>query len=312
MAKREFSLGRRVGMFLVAIVGLPLINILSILIPYQKIYFFSKWVGRFLATSKKKAIIDKNLSIMDIQLPDKELQDVYHVISGYLIRIILEMIAFSRMDFQEFMSYVRIKQHDQISKFYSHEGGFVSFTLHYGNWELMGAFMNHLGFDLACVVERQFNPWIDRYIQHLRYKLGMMTIYNEISEMRPLFKHMREGGSVALVADQTYWFDPMFIPFFGQEAAVPSGTAALAIKMDTALLYGYASFIKDGVYQIHLEANGIQKSSDIKHLMKDIYTKYENTISQDVSNWYTLGSNRWGVTRESLREWEKNPDSSRF
>ncbi len=312
MAKREFSLGRKIGMFLVAMIGLPLINILSILIPYQKIYSFSKFIGRFLATSKKKAIIDKNLSIMGIKLPDEELQDVYYVVSGYVIRIVLEMIAFSRMDFQEFMSYVRIKQHDQFSKIYNHEGSSICCTLHCGNWEMLGSFMNSVGVPLACVVERQFNPWIDRYIQHLRNKIGMMTIYNEISEMRPLLRYMKSGGSVALVSDQTYWFDPMFIPFFGQEVAVPSGTATLAIKTESPLSYFSSQFIKEGAYSIHIDTDSIHKSSDVGQLMKNIYTEYEKTISQDVSNWYTLGSDRWGLTRESLKEWEKNPDSSRF
>ncbi|MGL4676538.1 MAG: lysophospholipid acyltransferase family protein [Brevinema sp.] len=317
MAKRDFSISRKILMFIEAIFLLPLIYILSLLIPYRKIYSFSKIIGKILIklNPQKKEIIDKNISIMNLALSEAEVQDLYYIMAGYELRIILEMIAFARMDFQEMLSYIRIQQHDQLSVIYHHNQNqnFVGFTLHFGNWELLGSFMAHLGYSLVCLVERQFNPWIDAHLQDLRRRLGMRTIYNEISKMKPLLQHMKAGGGVALVADQTYWFDPLFIPFFGREAAVPQGTASLAIKMNSQLFYGYTSFIGNGMYTIDFDtkvlANHVYNTEE---LIKAVYAQYEKIIVTSPFNWYTLASDRWGLTRDSLREWNKNPDSTRF
>lgn len=322
MAKRKFSFFRKSLMFIEAVFLLPFIHIIAFFCPYKFVYPFSKKVGSFLLvlSPNKKKIICKNLNIIfpNNNYTQQEIKEICSIIVGYELRILLEMILFAKMSFQDTIAYIRINQHDQISKMYEAQSkSFVGFTLHYGNWELLGSFVNQLGIPLACLVERQFNPWIDKHLQNLRYKLGIITIYNEISEMKPLFKYMKKGGGIALVADQTYWFDPLFIPFFDKEVAVPQGSASLAIKMNSNLFFGYNQYIGNGMYLIEIDtdvslANHRDLSHDVENLMKLIYHKYETIIKKDVTNWYTLGTDRWDLTRESLKEWEKNPDSDRF
>ncbi len=321
MAKRNFSNLQYLMMFVEAIVIVPLVNIISFFCPYDKIYNLSKKIGAIILIIApiKQKIIGENLAII---FPEKkysvqEIKEISLIIVSYEFRILLEMISFSKMNFQEIISYIRIIQSDQIASFYHAQStGVVSFSLHYGNWELLGSVMNQVGIPLACLVERQFNPWIDKYLQFLRKKLGIKTVYNEISQMRSLLTYMRNKGSVALVADQTYWFDPLFIPFFNKEAAVPQGTASLALKMNSSLCFGYSQYISAGIYAINLDMNIIsnyQKNKlSVEQLMKIVYHRYEEVIKQDVTNWYTLGSDRWALTKESLKEWNKNPDSSRF
>ena len=321
MAKRNFSNFQYIMMFIEAVFILPLINMISVFCPYQKIYPLSKKIGALfliIAPNKKKTISD-NLAIIfpDKKYSNKELKEISSIIAGYELRILLEMIAFSRMNFQNLLSYVRITQQDQISAFYhAQSNGVVAFSLHYGNWELLGSTLNHVGIPLACLVERQFNPWIDKYLQFLRRQLGIKVIYNEISQMKALLTYIKKG-SVGLIADQTYWFDPLFIPFFNKEAAVPQGTASLALKMKSNLCCTYSRYMANGIYSIDLDMNIIPNNDSletlsIEQLMKIVYHRYEQIIIQDVTNWYTLGTDRWALTRESLKEWKKNPDSSRF
>lgn len=319
MAKRYFSPIKQLMMFLEAVILLPFVFLCSLFCPYSKLYPFSVTIGHLLSriSSHKKEIVTKNLHIIfpNNRYSEQEIKDTTAIMAGYEFRIILEMIAFSRMNFQEMISYVRVQQHDQIARIcHKQKNGSIGFTLHCGNWELLGSFVNAVGTPVAGLVERQFNPWMDRYVQHLRRKLGVKVVYNEISEMRPLIQHMKQGGVVALVADQSYWFDPLFIPFFHQEAAVPKGAAALALKMKSSLFCGYTSYLGEGIYGMEFDMDVVPNPSvlNVEDLMKTVYHKYETIIVKDPSNWYTLGSDRWDLTRESLAEWKKNPDSSRF
>jgi len=267
MAKRNFSNFQYIMMFIEVAFILPLINIISVFCPYHKIYSFSKKIGViFLIISpNKQKIITNNLAIIfpDKKYSDKELKEISSIIAGYELRIILEMIAFTKMSFQGMLSYIRITQHDQISVFYHTQStGVVAFSLHYGNWELLGSVLNHVDIPLACLVERQFNPWMDKYLQFLRKQLGIKVIYNEISQMKALLTYIKKG-SVGLIADQTYWFDPLFIPFFNKEAAVPQGTASLALKMKSNLCYTYSRYMAKGIYSIDLDMNIIPNNDNI-------------------------------------------------
>jgi len=323
MAKRKQNFFQLFIRFIEAVILLPFIYIISWILPYNKIYSFSKKVGKLLLliSPKKKDVLLENLKIVspDINYSLEELEEIYQVITGYEFRILLEMISFSRMSFQELLQNIRIRNPRYFYNInHEKEEGFIAFTLHYGNWELLGSFLYHIGIPLACLVERQFNPFIDKYLQKIRKKLGIITIYNEISHMRKLLSYKRKGGSIALVGDQTYWFDPLFIDFFGKEVAVPRGIADLVLRLGKTIFYGYTKYSGQGKYLIEVDKpfiflkNSDNKKDNIKFLMQKIYNIYEKTIVQDVKGWYTLGQSRWELTKEKLEEWKKNPDSSQF
>ncbi|MGL4367591.1 MAG: lysophospholipid acyltransferase family protein [Brevinemataceae bacterium] len=322
MAKRSFSIIRKIFMLIEAFFILLLVHILSYCISYKHIYSVSKKIGFLIFTLSKykKQIILENLSIIypDKQFSDPELKQIGSVICGYELRIILEMIAFTRMSFHEMISWIRIDEPVTISKAFLHRNqGFIGFTLHYGNWELLGCFINSIGIPLLCLVERQFNPFIDSHLQYLRKKLDVNPVYNEISKMKDLMYQLKNGVSVALVADQTHWFSPLFIPFFGKDAAVPQGTAALALRMKSQLFFGFTKYIGSGNYLVSVQAPFVfeqtnDKTNDVRNLMTIVYHTYEGIIKQDISNWFSLGYPRWKLTPEELEIWKKNPDSSQF
>ncbi|MGL4561192.1 MAG: lysophospholipid acyltransferase family protein [Brevinema sp.] len=319
MAKRHFTFLQRIMMGIEAVILLPLIHIISFLISYKYIYPLTKFIGRFFIflNQQKKKDIEENLKIIypDKIFDHKELIEISSVIAGYDLRIILEMIAFSKMSFHKKLSYIKIAD----PKFFvqAFANPFIGMTLHYGNWELLGHFFNTLGVPLGVLVERQFNPIMDRYLQYRRKKLALTPIYNEISQMKPLFKFLKDKKSLALVADQTYWFDPLFLDFFGKQAAVPMGPAGLVLKSQFPLYYAYTEYQHNGIYLLQVgKPFSYQISADKEqtqiNIMKSVYQRYEETIIRDIKNWYSLGFPRWKLTPTYLEEWKKNPDSSRY
>lgn len=323
MARKEFTIAQKIAMGFRTVPSLFLLRIISLFCPYEKIYPLSKKIGKMLLGlfPDKKNIIKKNLSIIfpEKKYSEQELDEMYAIINGYEVRILLEMMAFVKMNFQKLISHIRISQHDQLSKMYHEQhNSFISCTLHYGNWELLGFFLDQMKIPVSCIAERIYNPWINKFLLALRKKAGMKIVYNEISRMRPLLSSVRKKeGGIVLLADQQYWFNPLFIPFFNKEASIPQGPAGLALKLKTNLFLMYTRLVENGIYTINMDAGfNLVKNRDIfldkEELMKTIYLKYEEIIRYDVSNWWILGLDRWGLTRESLKEWQKNPDCTPF
>lgn len=320
MAKRQFSVFRNISMALEAGFILPFVYFLS-LFPFEKLFGISKSIGFFLfkISPPKKQEILENLKVINPQKSwsNRELDQIGSVLMGYPLRIFVETIKLGRMGFQDRVSYMRIL-HPQVFAYgyrlQQEKIPVIFITLHAGNWEFYGQLMNDLGFRMASVVERQFNPILDKHFQYLRRKIGIIPIYNEISQLKPIIQHLKSGDSVALVADQNHWFDPVFIDFFGREAAAPKGIANLILRTQAQLMYGASFYYGQGKYLFESFVPEYFEFSDNKEqnvidIMTFVYRYFESVILKDLSNWYSLGFSRWNLTRESLAEWKKNPDS---
>lgn len=323
MAKREFSPLRKFFMFLEAGVILPLVYCASFL-SFRRIRLFSEAVGRFtlkISPVKKQEVLE-NLGVI---FPNKiwgepELNNIAAQSQGYILRIFIELQKISRLGIQDLIACIRIDSASVLSALYRRNAENtpqVFLTMHAGNWELMGSIMSLLGFNMVSVVERQFNPFLDAYYQKLRKKSGINGVYNEISLMRPLVKHLRQGGAVALVADQNYWHDPIFLPFFGKEASAPRGVGGLALHTGALIAIGATQRVGEGVYScyVHLMppiAPRGSRDADILALTQEAYAFYEEFIYKDPANWFLLSSPRWRLNYEVWQKWAKNPDSSQF
>lgn len=323
MAKRNFSVFAKFVMFIEAGLILPFVYFCS-LFSFSQVEKISFFVGSLIIrlSPSKKEEVRENLSVI---FPDKiyneeELSSISAKAQAYILRIFVETIKYSRMGIQDLLSCIYLKNGPEFSRIYrlSHEKKPQIFiTMHAGNWELYGAFMNLLGFHMLSVVERQFNFLLDRHFQKLRTKLGIHIIYNEISMMRPLLKYLDGGGCAVLVADQNYWHSPIFLDFFGKEASAPQGIGSLALRCNRTSSFGASLNLGQGHYSIMLkylapiQISG-DKEKDIMEFTKKIYSCYEDFIKKDVSNWFLLGSARWRLNKKTWAEWAKKPDSSPF
>lgn len=117
--------------------------------------------------------------------------------------------------------------------------GALIVTGHLGNWEVAGALVAALGYPLAAVVKRQRNPGFDDMIRASRRRLGIEPVYMEDARAR-IPDLLREGVSVALVADQDARDRGVFVPFLGRPASTFRGPARLALQCGAPLVFGAA------------------------------------------------------------------------
>ncbi len=115
--------------------------------------------------------------------------------------------------------------------------GTIVVTGHLGNWEVAGAYLSSLGVPLAAVVKRQSNARFDAWIQDSRRRAGVEPIYME-DATRVIPRLLKNGTSVAIVADQAAGGRGRIVTFLGRPASTYRGPARLALATGAPLVFG--------------------------------------------------------------------------
>ena len=107
-------------------------------------------------------------------------------------------------------------------------GGFLA-TAHFGNWELLGAWVAAQGFPVDLLVATQHNPLIDRMINGFRSSMGV-GIVELATGSRGVFKTLRANRIAATAPDQHAPAGTVVMDFFGRPASIARGPALFAIR----------------------------------------------------------------------------------
>jgi KDO2-lipid IV(A) lauroyltransferase len=151
------------------------------------------------------------------------------------------------MTFMEFMrqpwlkksdleGYVKCVGIENLEKALSKKKGAIICTAHFGNWELLGAFMGLKGFPMDIVVRDPDHPLFDKFVRWVRMRSGNSVITKKMA-MRPLLKNLSRNAIAGILLDQNVTrTEGVFVDFFGRQACTNKGPALLAASSGAAVL----------------------------------------------------------------------------
>ncbi len=112
-------------------------------------------------------------------------------------------------------------------------------TAHISAWELLPVAHALYGHPLSFVVRPLDNPFLDRWITHLRTGAGNKIIVKQGS-MRQILKTLKAGGDVGFLLDQnSQEKEGVYVPLFGHPASTNSSLAALSLKTSIPIVAGF-------------------------------------------------------------------------
>ena len=199
--------------------------------------------------------------------------------------------------------YVEIEGREHLEGVLAQGKGAVIATGHAGNWELMGGALSQAGFPLIGVAMRQRDAAMDRFINEYRRLVGMHIIYK--NDVREMFRMMKEGWVVGLLADQdTNRHDGIVLDFFGKPTNCVPGPAAMARSAGLGVIPGYITRKKDGTHKIILYApvevpHTKDKRADIRTAEQAVNRVLEQHIREHPEEWFWL-HDRWKSMREEF------------
>jgi Kdo2-lipid IVA lauroyltransferase/acyltransferase len=132
--------------------------------------------------------------------------------------------------------------------------GFLIATGHFGNWELLGAWLVQRPVNLTVVYKPMHNPYTNQYLHGIRRGWGENVISTRARAPRALITALRQGQGVAIAADQDAGNAGEFIPFFGRAASTATGLAALAVRLNVPILVGFVVRERPGRFRYQTQA----------------------------------------------------------
>jgi KDO2-lipid IV(A) lauroyltransferase len=108
-------------------------------------------------------------------------------------------------------------------------------TGHFGNWEMAGWIPGMFGFKTYAVARRIDNPHLDRFLARFRSGTGQ-TILDKNGDYDRIQQVLKDGGALAMLADQDAGPRGTFVDFFGRPASTFKSIALLALEYNAALV----------------------------------------------------------------------------
>jgi KDO2-lipid IV(A) lauroyltransferase len=176
--------------------------------------------------------------------------------------------------------------------------GYVICAPHQANWEIaVLATATRAKMLPAGVYQRIKNPLVDARVRKMRAFLYPGGLYPKNSQTaRQLIRHAREGGAIAMLADQRD-FRGLRVPFFGQLAPSTPFPAMVARTYDLKLYAGEIIRQPNVHFTIRLIEIEVPKTddrdADIFAATASLQSEFERTIRKHPQQWM-WSHRRWG------------------
>jgi KDO2-lipid IV(A) lauroyltransferase len=124
--------------------------------------------------------------------------------------------------------------------------GLLILTGHIGNFVVIGHYLRSLGFPMTFVARRVANEYVNREIEKLYGRHGSTIIpvrgfKNDPQGGIRLFRSLKRGDIVVILADQDAGPHGHISSFFGIPTSLPSGPARFACRSGTPVTTGFAT-----------------------------------------------------------------------
>lgn len=181
----------------------------------------------------------------------------------------------------------------------AHGKGDIVCAAHAGNWEVATIALAAARPDLkiAGIYRHLNNPRVDAYVSNLRkrfYPGGLFV--KSASAPRYLLRHLRAGGTLAILADLREFKGPS-VPFFGRPAPSSPFPAMAAVSLDAKLYIGFVERVggarfRVGVREVHAPRTG-DRDADVVAATAALQAALEQQIRRRPEQWM-WSQRRWG------------------
>ncbi|MFO0811487.1 MAG: hypothetical protein U0746_22895 [Gemmataceae bacterium] len=163
---------------------------------------------------------------------DATVRQVYR----HFCTMIVELVQIPRkMHIHNWGDYIHLVHGDRVVRGLTDRRPLLFVTGHFGNWEMAGYALGMFGFRTSAVARRLDNPHLDRFLKRFRQGTGQ-AILDKNADYERIQQVLRDGGALAMLADQDAGPRGLFVDYFGRPASTFKSIALLSLEYDAPLI----------------------------------------------------------------------------
>jgi Kdo2-lipid IVA lauroyltransferase/acyltransferase len=151
----------------------------------------------------------------------------------------LETIRMQHVPVEEIPAYCLFANPEVLQDAIALGRGVLLLSAHYGGWEIAGlAVMAHVK-NVHTVARPLDNDLLERDLVRLRARTGVNVVDRQRAA-RPLLKALQQKGVVILLPDQAVQpREGILVPFLGRPAWTTDAPAKMALRQESAIVFGF-------------------------------------------------------------------------
>ncbi len=193
-------------------------------------------------------------------------------------------------------SRVEVIGEEHLLKLIASERPFITFSGHFGNWEIASLVPAHRGLPLVNIYRHASIPIVDHLFRKIRGRFCREMIPKGRSNARRILESLKSGHSLGLLVDQKL-NEGLPIPFLGYDAMTPSAPAELAYRFDCPIIPARVERLPGVRFRLtilppmEMPDSGDRKA-DVEKVLRDINDILGEWILDKPEQWFWVHS-RW-------------------
>lgn len=263
---------------------------------------FNLWLGRRVGTfvcflsGKRKHVTYANMkAAFSKEKSPREIKRLTKNAYRNMTQVFMEIVSLTKVDGKYLEKYIEVSNEKHLEKTIGNPGGMILLSAHFGNWELAIVAGVDRGYELHILARDQKMKRLNELFNLLRESKGS-TVIRKGTDIKQIFRVLRDGKGLGILADQNAGANGMLVPFFGRPASSAAGPYRFAQKTGAIIIPAFIHR-KKGPYQniIVEEPMMIGKDDDLIPFMLKYNRLLEKHIRMDPDHWLWMHK-RWKVT----------------
>ncbi len=241
----------------------------------------------------RKSTVIKNLRIAFPEYSNEKIKEISFKVYKSFSIFFIEILVFPKLNNKKIESEIEFSDPDLVIKKFNEGKGLIILSAHFGNWELIPpAIGARLGINGLTIVKPLRNPYVDKWMNHLRTRFGNEVIPLGIS-LRKTYQSLKEKKMIGIAADQRGPEEGVRVKFFNTEVPVYSGPSVLSLKTGAPILSLLAVRQKDYKYKIivkEIDKNSLSENFDdsVIELTQRHTLHLQNMIKKYPEQWFWM------------------------
>lgn len=228
-------------------------------------------LGRFHKSDKTAY---KNLKLCFPRKSEQEIQKIKKASWRNFGETVFQFPKIATMSFREMEEFCQVvnfpRRYNESTRLgQQNDKAAIFLSAHYNNWEISGYMISNLIHDCATVYRRANNNFSENIIRKYRHKYTeKIFAKGDVAALKNLVKHMRLGGSLAMLADQKMR-EGCEVQFFGQTIKAPTTAAEMSLRYKLPIGFGRV-----------ISAGDVKEDFILRHQLQDKISR-ENLVRND-------------------------------